>query len=521
MRILLAFPKRKEDLAGEIRKKLEEKLFEGNPPQQGLVAVDWARNETDALSLFNENSYSLVLCTLHLPADSTAPLREEEQRGLSLLASLKRMRPGTPVVFVVTRPDNRVYNLLNEYTDCRSIQEGQELENNLMELCRIAICQATISRPTCRVDIDINIDSKQPTSIGKYVIENKDLGLRQSDYFFLDSRIMNRILRASERLEEDISKNTVSASDWQRDFKCLGEDLTNEFIGRNSLFLLKLQKAVMKVGSFENIRIRFILNKVCYSIVLEALMDEEQQLMMLLAPMYRQLNVDRTGGSQPLEDFRPGSPINCLIIEADTQGFVRGLKRGDVDLQRLPGLRNETSWLEGWIKAKTTGEVKVISRRTTPRGKTFLQYMSEVLCNHKWDLVHFTGHSLCDTDDTGYLILPGSRGVEKLKISEFANFLRMAGTYLVYLDSCESSASAMVFMLVEQQIPAIMGFRWPVQQDMATLYAKRFYQHLFEMRSLEEAFFHARREIHNECLKCMPENASQSSAALLLILQTP
>jgi hypothetical protein len=159
--------------------------------------------------------------------------------------------------------------------------------------------------------------------------------------------------------------------------------------------------------------------------------------------------------------------------------------------------------------------VEIISQKTIPKGKTFLKYLSDVLRNQRWDLVHFTGHSLCDSDNTGYLILPGAKGVEKLDISDFAHFLRKAETRFLYLDSCESSAAPMVFKLVEHQISAVMGFRWPVQPDMATLYAKKFYQHLFEKRSLEESFFYARKEMHNEY------EDPRSSAALLLILQTP
>lgn len=518
-RILLVFPKSKQDLEEEIRAKLEEELFVENSSPSGQVTVDWARNEADALIRFSETAYALVICYLHLPADSKALIREEEQRGLSLLSSFKRNKPRIPFILVVPTSDNRVSDSINKYRDCNSIQEGQEFENKLLELSKRLISQCPIPKITCRVDIDINLDSKSETSIGNYLIVGTDIGTRLRGQILLDSNILNKILKDSKALGEEISKINSTGGDWKDKFQDIGEMFTKEIQDKNTRFVLRLKNAAMTVGGFENTRIRFIINEEIYSIIFEALMDEEQQLLMLQAPMYRRLDLPSYSGLPPMfmEDLAIG-PINCLIIAADTHGFVGGLKKGDVGLKELTKIQEETSWLEKHLQAKSNGIVQLISRKTIPKGKTFREYLSDVLRNQTWDLVHFAGHSLCDEDNTGYLILPGARGkgVEKLDIDIFANFLRRVNNRFLYLNSCESSAAAMVFKLAKQQIPAIMGFRWAIGDEKAFSCAQNFYQHLFEKRSLEESFFYARKELHDHDYK-----DPQSSAALLLILQTP
>ncbi|MDD5641879.1 MAG: CHAT domain-containing protein [Syntrophales bacterium] len=518
-RILLVFPRSKQELEEEIREKLEEQLFEDNLSQPSRVSVDWARSEADALLRLGETSYALVVCYLHIPADNKATLREEEQRGLSFLVSFKRDKPRTPFILVVTTTDNRVSESMKGYRDGFIIQEGQELENRFLEMSRRLISQCPIGKPTCRVDMDINLDKKNDTSTGKYLIESIEKGLKLEGQIFLDSQTLKRILEDSKRLEEEISKSNGSGKDWESKFQRLGEDLSKAIQDRNTKFLLRQKEAAMKVGGFENTRIRFILTEDCHSIIFEALMDEEQQLLMLQAPMYRRLNLPSSSDLPPLfmEDLGSGGPINCLIIEADAQGMAKGLKGGDKEFEKLKKLREETSWLLEYLQGKSRGNVELISRKKLPKGKSFREYLEEVLYNQTWDLVHFTGHSLCDVDDTGYLILPVSKGkgVETLDISKFAFFLRRVKTRFLYLNSCESSAAAMVFKLADQQIPAIMGFRCAVQDEMAFLYAQNFYQHLFEKRSLEQSFFYARKEMHEKY------KDPRSSAALLLILQTP
>ena len=46
-------------------------------------------------------------------------------------------------------------------------------------------------------------------------------------------------------------------------------------------------------------------------------------------------------------------------------------------------------------------------------------------------------------------------------------------------------------------IPAVVGFRWDIEDEQAREYTEKFYTHLFHQRSIESAFFEARKEMHD------------------------
>jgi hypothetical protein len=68
---------------------------------------------------------------------------------------------------------------------------------------------------------------------------------------------------------------------------------------------------------------------------------------------------------------------------------------------------------------------------------------------------------------------------------------------LVYLSSCHSSEENFVFELAKQGIPAVIGFRWDLEDKLAQKYTACFYRQLFQHRlKLEQAFLETRKEMH-------------------------
>ena len=70
---------------------------------------------------------------------------------------------------------------------------------------------------------------------------------------------------------------------------------------------------------------------------------------------------------------------------------------------------------------------------------------------------------------------------------------------LVYLSSCQSSSESIVFGLADQSVPAIIGFRWPIRDDLALAFAKGFYEAIIVGgMHLGPAFVAARRMLNKD-----------------------
>ena len=166
------------------------------------------------------------------------------------------------------------------------------------------------------------------------------------------------------------------------------------------------------------------------------------------------------------------------------------------------------------ILSKKTRRLKRIGPKDVPAGRSFKDYLQEVLRAEPWDLVHYAGHShYDDATGKGHLFFPGEF-VEELDMEVFNTYL--AKTRFIYLSGCKSSEAGFVFELARLQIPGVLGFRWPINDRVALEFAKKFYESLFETIAapcLEKAFLSTRcaiRKTHKE---------DKIWAAAMLILQ--
>jgi hypothetical protein len=120
--------------------------------------------------------------------------------------------------------------------------------------------------------------------------------------------------------------------------------------------------------------------------------------------------------------------------------------------------------------------------------------------NPALQIIHYAGHSIRADDDGTYLILPGAVAGEvlPLRMSEFAAWGRKAGVQLVILSSCESSGPEAVFRLSQTGIPAVIGFRWEVNDAEAAFFAGQVHKGLAEKVSLARAFHAAISAVRNQ-----------------------
>jgi hypothetical protein len=242
---------------------------------------------------------------------------------------------------------------------------------------------------------------------------------------------------------------------------------------------------------------------------------------MLKMPMYRRLIRPAQAPMQRTVLFKGRSrrpePFNALIIESAAEGIVDGLTDRQGHALRLAQLGNVKPEADA-VEAILGGRAQHLRRlrpADVPAGPSFKSYVQDVLKGGHWDLVHYAGHSYYyEEKGKGYLIFPGELA-EALDIELYNTHLERAQTRFIYLSGCQSSEAGFVFELARLQIPGVLGFRWPINDDSALQFARRFYEELFKGGApcLEKAFLATRCAIR-DALK-----QDKIWAAAMLILQ--
>jgi hypothetical protein len=383
-----------------------------------------------------------------------------------------------------------------------------------------------------------------------YWLESGSRRLLDDGSFPLPRRQMNELAKRSAKLG--------SMREWLPELASIGEELRQLIFQNNERFQTAFRMALENAGGIEKARFSFDIEQKMFSLAVEALVGPEPQIghlvakqphpkkarrlnspqtgkggnrrtqflpeierqeverlpfWMLKAPIYRSLTV--TPALFSLGQARPPlfedqlMPINCLIIEADVSGrpIVPGFD-GLGDLPELSSIDVECERLKSCITAAQrndrwqVAQVKHLNRASVPPGQSFKRHLEDTLKERDWHLVHFAGHSLYlaakdGLSGRGLLLLPGPGGeIEMLNAGLFANWLARA--QFLFLSGCRTCEENFVFEMAKNYVPAVLGYRWPVEDQMATDFALKFYEGLFRVRSIEQAFVDARNRVWKE-----------------------
>lgn len=142
----------------------------------------------------------------------------------------------------------------------------------------------------------------------------------------------------------------------------------------------------------------------------------------------------------------------------------------------------------------TPGNIRFLGKKGEPVSE---QALIEAMRDGPWDLVHFAGHSYFRAPDregdvgSGYLFVGKPGEPMAVKFSYVVSFLRAAR--FVYLSSCESGNSSFAVESTANGIHSAIGYRWRVNDATANLQARLFYRDLLNYRSVDLAFWNARR----------------------------
>jgi CHAT domain len=497
-RVLLVLPERlrRQGLEGLLRDTVVSALpgSDGTSPSFATAVSQLDADELFKLGL----QVDLIVVHLDIPPDSKSCPDETSDRGLEFLKVLKARGVDVPSILLVDSISGRLLSKARDLLRCELVETGVGLEEDLGKAIEKVLEEQGPSsdgkKPICTATVEITIDR----DLIAYTVRCR--GSQQ--YYYLGRRNVEsgrfeRLARDTKRIEQ-----IHTYPDWVDALRDVGGDLTELLIRSDGDFGMHLGIA-RGMARDENLRIRFSIDRDIHPVALEALVKPEarDQFWMLEIPVSRKLKTP--AWRLPLfqdEETRRG-PLNCLIIESDVGGYVPEMK----SLPALKHVSAECAWLEGFLKETNGsnrrarfGRVERISRATI-NGTSFKQRVRELLSDGtEWHVVHYGGHSYYDDrKKTGYIFFPGGNGIEPLDITDFVAWLKAARASFVFLSSCQSSHDAFAFELARKEVPAILGFRWEIDDHAAKEHTKTFYTELLNGDpSLELAFQKTRSRMY-------------------------
>ena len=256
-------------------------------------------------------------------------------------------------------------------------------------------------------------------------------------------------------------------------------------------------------GGIQGARIRFIVDQHTYPILLEFVTEpshrEDKDFWMLQAPLFRSCKGKVTRPPLFTDGESRTRNLKCLLIQGATRAFSS--EKLGWGFNRILEAAQEITDLTNCLKNLNVGTPKVLKYddpESWNGAKTFRDAVRVELENRDWDLVHYAGHSHAAEDYSEGWIVFGSRDEDAVRASDFASWVEKSR--FVFLSSCESAGAEFVLKTIEWTVPAIVGFRWPIGDLPAKLFATKFYKYLLDDaevdRHLEYAFFKAKQDLH-------------------------
>jgi hypothetical protein len=294
--------------------------------------------------------------------------------------------------------------------------------------------------------------------------------------------------------------------DWETQFENLGRGIVMSLFGVDSSFANEVRLGVQEAGGLHNTRVIFAVGKEQYGIALEAVfppLTPARYPWMIHAPLVRNIR-GMAAANTPLFDGPPRLK-RCLIVGANTSGFCDEILVGGSSLQlgELSHIKSECEAVVALFKdaQRDAGfeDPKVVG---TDPGKPLGKQDFQNLLTEPWDVIHFAGHAYHSptTDQNGasvnaqhaclFVGKPGSP--EAVEMNTIAPSLRET-TSLLYLSGCKTANAGFAVAAAQYGVPAVLGFRWKVQDKPAEQHARLFYHQLFREKAIDKAFRNTRR----------------------------
>jgi hypothetical protein len=499
-------------MLAEIGELLKENFSDviTTPVRYLSAAADQCRAQLD-------DPFRLIIVNHSIAKDFRSPLIDAENLGINFLESLKNIgHAHVPTILTAPSVDSTLYAAVEALRTCHLLLQDCNFADRFAGAAKKALDENKADPEQeepkqVKIVVSLNLEKQ----LWEYQL--KGIGFtyfKPAVSLQMDSSEIKRFIERSRR--------AVKNPEWEPELLDVGKEFGRVLLYGNPDFLADLRVAEAIAGGAERKTICFSIEKSIHPAALEALTHpKDKDFWMLQVPMYRRLipTVPTTQDRTALFSRKRLEAFNTLIIESPAEGAVERLTDKDGQPLYLDALKNvteEADEVEEALLSLDLGKVERIGPGKIPADSTFKEHLQKRLTSGRWDLVHYAGHSYYnEATGNGYIFFPG-RFVEELNIEVFNTFLAKAQTRFIYLSGCKSSEAGFVFEMARLQIPGVLGFRWPINDQTALEFAKVFYSNLFKKGSgpcLETAFLSTRCTIRERYKQ------DQIWAAATLILQ--
>jgi CheY-like chemotaxis protein len=482
--VLLVLSPQHRDWRNEIEDVLVEDPTHGLAPSVSLETVLNGRAALDRL-LVQRRRYDLVVVDVQLAEGPGRPVGETG--GLELCEQL-REHVAVPLALIVPqRTDALEARCTRLVAPPALLTPGPELP------LRLAGMLERRQGPLRRLNVIIYVRDGRAWD---YELHGDHFAYRETGSL----RVTSGMLLVAKDISASLHHH---GEKWGQSFSNLGRSLILEFCEQSETFDRHLRLGLQEAGGAEHSRVTFVVERTHFQLAFEALAlpeyEREPLHWMVRAPLFRNVAGAATMSCALFGSNR--APLNALVVRADVSGYVDSRVDRDgnaLGLAALSKVKHECETVARVCRgAAGTQPVNVEELPGPGRARLDADELMRRLAQG-WDIVHFAGHSIYRHDegqeDRGTLFVGDADQPVALDMAELAPYLRK--TKLLYLSSCESGNAAFAVAAANAGVPALVGYRWPVDDRYACMHAHLFYRSLFMHRSIETAFHHTRRVMH-------------------------
>ncbi|MFN8594973.1 MAG: CHAT domain-containing protein [Anaerolineae bacterium] len=279
---------------------------------------------------------------------------------------------------------------------------------------------------------------------------------------------------------------------WRRQVKKRGKELHDQFVAANSDLVEQFGLAKQVLRS-DDLLVRFIGPRAHLGLPWELLHDGEHVPLVIMHPSCRTVTSihsrHKHDSWSAFLDRLDSEPLRVLLLASSSGTPLE-----------------EIQYLGQWFKQAFRDRVVV-----EPDPPIVLsRQQAEILLRKKsFHLIHYAGHSSFDgvrPDQSGLRF--GSKRDDLITAGCLYDLLLDSPARLVFLNSCagaqvgdlerlkDNDFLGLIDVAVVAGVPAVLGFRWNVTNAASFEFAKQFYGHLLETRSLEQATWLTRKSIY-------------------------
>jgi hypothetical protein len=489
----------------EYHQIIREAVEEAWDPAARCVLVSNQDKAIDRLAQQQQQPYALLVTDRDIARDTTSPRDPTARAGLDLVDHAAAQNSRLFAVVLATHIDDETNRRVNRHPYCRAVSyekiedDLRSTFNQLKELQRrldAGLPPAPVKRPLSFVHVSVRGTAK----MCELSYFDKSGSRKHVDGpIELNDDLLGNLTRYAKHLKDSLGD---SYDRWEFMLSECGAK-----IDRALTYSTKVHAALieaMSLADLDSIVFCFHTDRLHFPIFYESL-HRNGKFCALESTFARRLHIEHLRGYPLLWGAAAGEqrPLRCLVIEANVKG-----RFGDTILRPLPHLSSECDEIRkfdrrtGNRRHEATRLVEVTSVSTGDFGAAAFraEVNAQLRQNGPWDVIHYAGHSIYEgegLEGQGYLFYPAEREgeVEAIPLDAFINSLSHVG--LVYLSSCQSSSESIVFGLADQSVPAIIGFRWPIRDDLALAFARGFYEAIIVGGThLGPAFVAARRNLN-------------------------